>query len=220
MLSLYARALDFYERRKPLVYGGAVVIVVLLLLIPGYIYYQMQRGAEAQEHLSRIVTQYEQGNYDVALDGTEDRLGLREIADQFGGTDAGNMAAFYAANALYEMGELDEALAYFEQVREASSLVGASALAGRAAIHEDRGEYAQAAELYSRAASIYDTGVSSPQHLLSAARAFEEAGDYEEALRVYEDLRERYPEKRAADGIEVDIARMEARIARAQRATS
>ncbi len=215
MLSFYAQALDFYERRKPVVFGGLAVVLLLILGLIGYLYMQVQRGAEADEHLSRIVMHYEQGNYDVALDGTEDALGLVEIAETYGGTDAGNVAAFYAANAFFEQGLLDEALAHYEMVRERSTLVGASAVAGRAAVHEEQGDYARAGELYLRAASLYDTGVTSPQHLLSAARAFEEAGNHEQALSAYQDLQERYPETRAARDVALHIARVEARLARA-----
>lgn len=215
MLSFYAKALDFFERRKPVVYGGLAVLVLLVLGGIGYLYLQVQRGAEAEAHLSQIVMEYEQQNYDVALEGTEDALGLVEIADSYGGTDAGNMAAFYAANAYFDQGQLEEALAYYEQVSERSTLVGASAVAGRAAVHEEQGDFARAGDLYRRAASLYDTGVTSPQHLLSAARAFEEAGDHAQALEAYQDLQDQYPEARAAQDVALHIARVEARLARA-----
>jgi len=215
MLSFYAQVLDFYERRKPVVYGGLAVIVLLLLGGLGYFYLQVQRGAEADGHLSQIVMQYEQGNYDVALEGTEDALGLVEIADAYGGTDAGNVAAFYAANAYFEQGQMEEALAHYEKVEERSTLVGASAVAGRAAVHEEQGDFARAGELYRRAASLYDTGVTSPQHLLSAARAFEADGNDEQALAAYQDLQDQYPETRAARDVALHIARVEARLAQA-----
>jgi len=175
----------------------------------------VQRGAEADGHLSQIVMQYEQGNYDVALEGTEDALGLVEIADAYGGTDAGNVAAFYAANAYFEQGQMEEALAHYEKVEERSTLVGASAVAGRAAVHEEQGDFARAGELYRRAASLYDTGVTSPQHLLSAARAFEADGNDEQALAAYQDLQDQYPETRAARDVALHIARVEARLAQA-----
>jgi len=215
MLSFYAQALDFYERRKSVVYGGLAVLLLALLGGIGYFYMQVQRGAEADARLSQIVMQYEQGNYDVALEGTEDALGLVEIADAYGGTDAGNIAAFYAANAYFEQGQMGEALAHYEKVGERSTLVGASAVAGRAAVHEEQGDFARAGELYRRAASLYDTGVTSPQHLLSAARAFEADGNDEQALAAYQDLQDQYPETRAARDVALHIARVEARLAQA-----
>src|SRR5690606_17436511 len=96
-----------------------------------------------------------------------------EIADEYGSTDAGNLARFYAADALFRLGEYDRALEYFRKYDEDDGLIGASAIAGEAAIRENKGEYEAAGDLYRRAALHYENELRSPEYLLQAARAYE-----------------------------------------------
>lgn len=209
-ITLYARAWAFFEENRKLVYGLLVGLVVLVLLIIGYVYYRSQQQAEAERLLGSIVSVYEEGRYQEALEGTGDRAGLLAVADDYGSTQAGNLAAFYAADALYQLGDYDRALELFQQFDKQQNLLGASAYAGEAAIYEDREEYEQAAERYRRAANFYESQATSPRYLLSAARAYEKAGRYDEAIEVYETLRERYPDSAAGQEVTQHVARVRA----------
>lgn len=209
-ITLYARAWAFYEENRKLVYGLLVGLVVLVLLIIGYIYYRNQQQAEAERLLGRIVNVYEEGRFQEALEGTGDRVGLLEIADDYGSTQAGNLAAFYAADAYYQLGEYDGALEYFQRFDKQQNIIGASAYAGEAAIYEDREEYEQAAERYRRAALFHESQATSPRYLLSAARAYEKAGQHDEAIEMYEILQERYPDSEPGQEVARHIARVRA----------
>ncbi|NNE34164.1 MAG: hypothetical protein HKN13_02940, partial [Rhodothermales bacterium] len=107
VVTFSARVWDFVDKNRSIAYGvlGAIVLVVVGIL--GYQYLQAQRTAEAQEFLAPAVRLYEQGNYREALDGVGLQMGLTAIADEFGSTNAGNLAHFYAADALFRLGELD-----------------------------------------------------------------------------------------------------------------
>lgn len=211
LVTLYAKAWMFYEENRTLVYGILAGIVVLAAAIAGYVVYQNQQQQEAQDLLAGIVSMYEQGNYQQALDGTADAPGLLEIADEYGGTSAGNLAMFYAADALYRLGEYDRALQYFQQFDKTEDFIGASALAAQATIYENRGEFGQAAELYIEAANQFESSLTSPRYLLDAGRAYEAAGDYQAARETYETIREDYPDSEEAQGISKFIARARAR---------
>ncbi|SRR5690606_17083330 len=211
VVTLAARAWDFYHQNRKLVYGAAAGLLILVLAIVGYVLYQSQQSAEAEEHLARIIGIYEQGSYQEALDGTPDLLGLLEIADRYGRTRAGNLAHFYAADALYRMGDRDRALEHFQAFDAESDYIGASAVAGQAAIHEDNGEFARAGDLYRRAAFLFENPLSTPQYLMSAGRAYELAGRYSDAQSVYETVKNDYPDSEFAANIEAYIARAAAK---------
>lgn len=201
VVTFYAKAWDFFEKNRALVYG---LLAVLVLVIAGLVFMVINQGRQAQvaqEMLAEVISVYEAGNYEAALQGTPTEAGLLEIADEYGGSDAGNMAAFYAANALYTIGETERALEYFSTFDKDENFVGASAYAGMAAANEDLGEFERAGELYRTAALFYENEVGSPQYLIQAGRAFQEAAAYDEAREVYETLQEEFPESQEAEGV-------------------
>ncbi len=145
-ITFFARAWGFFDRNRTLTYGLLAGLVVLILLGIGYAYYHNQQQEEAQQRLGAIISVYESGNYQAALEGTGGQMGLLEIAEAYGRTQAGNLATFYAADALYQPGEYDRALTLFEAFDEEENLLGAAALAGVAAVYENREGYEEAAQ--------------------------------------------------------------------------
>ncbi len=214
-VDLYARALLFYDEYKRLAQGLGVALLVLILAIPGYIYYHQQQEEAANQQLGQILPVYEQGNYQQALDGTGDRAGLLTIADNYSNTDAGNLAAFYAANALYQREEYDRALTYYQRFEKGQDFIGASAYAAQAAIQENQGAFERAAELYEQAASQYENELTAPRYLLNAGQAYEEAGQYESAIEVYQRIQDEYPDSDQASSAEQYLARAKVRQAKA-----
>ncbi|PSQ66424.1 MAG: hypothetical protein BRD32_02675, partial [Bacteroidetes bacterium QH_2_64_74] len=158
-----------------------------------------------------ILPVYEQGKYQQALDGTGDQAGLLTIADNYSNTDAGNLATFYAANALYRLEEYDRARTYFQRFEKEQDFLGASAFAAQAAIQENKGSLQEAAELYEQAASQYENKLTAPRYLLNAGQAYEEAGQYEAAMDAYQRIQEEYPESDQATKAEQYRARAEMR---------
>lgn len=210
-VDLYARALLFYDEYQRVAQGIGVAFLMLLLAIPGYIYYHQQQEQEANERLGQILSVYDQGNYQQALDGTGNRAGLLTIADDYGGTDAGNLAAFYAANSLYQLEEYDRALEYFQQYEKDEDFLGASAYAAQATIQENKGAFERAGELYRQAASQYSNKLTAPRFLLSAGQAYEEAGQYDAAVEAYQRIQDEYPDSDQAGEAERFMARAEVR---------
>jgi len=211
LVDLYARALLFYEEYRRVAQGIGVVFLLLLLAIPGYIYYHQQQEEAANQRLGQVLPVYEQGNYQQALDGTNNQAGLLAIANDYGNTDAGNLATFYAANALYRLEEYDRALTYFQQFEKGQDFIGASAYAAQAAIQENKGNFERAAELYEQAASQYQNKLTAPRFLLSAGQAYEEAGQYEAAMDVYQTIQDEYPDSDQAGSAEQYMARAKMR---------
>lgn len=215
MVTLYAKAWLFFEENRTLVYGALAGLVLLAAGVAGYLYYQTQQQAAAEEELARIVRTYEQGSYQAALDGTGNAMGLLAISDNYSGTQAGNLATYYAADALYRLGEYDRALGLFQDYEATEDFIGASALAAQAAIHANRSEFDRAASLYVDAAEQYPNSLTTPKYLMSAGKAYEEAGDYSAAIDAYQRIEDEYPESSFAQQVPRYIARAEARQAAA-----
>ena len=211
VVTFYARVWRFVDAYRTPVYGAAGVLVALAVATVGYVFWQGQRAAEADDLLAAVLPLYEQASHQEALDGSLEQLGLVEIADAYGGTPAGNLARFYAADALFELGEYDRALSYFQDFDKGSNFIGAGALAGEAAAWEQREEYGRAADLYRRAARHFESALTTPEYLLYAGQLYEQAGQYEDAVEQYEAVEAEYPESSQAANIRVYIARATAK---------
>ncbi len=211
VVTFYARAIGFFDQNRTLVYGVAGALVVAILVFVGAGYLSSQRETRAADEMAPAVRNYEQALYDEALNGVGGSPGLLQVIDSYGGTEAGNLARFYAADAYYRMGNHDEALSLFRQYEKDNDYLGASAYAGEADILAQRGEHADAARLYERAAEANEDDQLSPQYLVKAGRAYEAAGDSDRAVRVYERVAEDYPDSQAAGDTEFLVARAQAR---------
>lgn len=211
IVTLYAKAWMFYEENRTRVYAAAAGVVLLIAGIVGYVYYQSQQQAEAEQLLAQVAQTYAQGNYQAALDGTGDTPGLLTIAEEYGSTQAGNLATYYAADALYRLGEYDRALELFQEYDATEDFIGASALAAQAAIYEDRGEYEQAAALYEDAAEHFSNSLTTPKYLMEAGRAHESAGNLDAAIALYQRIEDEYPDSDLAQDVNRYIARAEAK---------
>ncbi len=210
VVTMYAKAWGFFDQNRGLVLGILGGLGVLVLLVVAYTFYQKNQEQKAQELLATAVAPYEAGNYRAALDGADGKAGLLALADDYGRTSAGNMAAFYAADALFRLGEYDRALQYFGDFDKDENLIGASALAGEAAVYESKKEFKRAGDLYKEAALFFEADLTSPQYLLSAGNAYEQAGAFDAAREAYNEVKERFPESSAAEGVDFYLARIDA----------
>ncbi|MEQ9105269.1 MAG: tetratricopeptide repeat protein [Rhodothermales bacterium] len=206
VVTLYARAIDIYENQRNLVYGAIGGIVLIALVIVGLAWNSSVRNEAALSEMAFAVDRYEDGAYRAALDGDITFTGLIDIAEEYGGTPSGNLATFYAADALYRVGDHDRALEYFRKYDKSADYLGASALAGEAAILEMRGEHETAGDLYLRAARMFESSISTPNYLMDAGRAFTAAGETDQAARAYQEIKSDWPESTAAQNIDFYLA--------------
>ena len=212
LVTLYARSWAFYDENKNLVIGGLIAFLALIVLVIGYFVYQHQQQQEAEEHLARIISVYERGDYEQALQGTGDRLGLIDISEQYGRTRSGNLATYYAADSYYRLDQYEEALEFFSRYSKDRDLLGASAIAAEASIFEDQDDFEEAGDRYRRAATFYESEATSPGYLLQSGRAYEAAGLYDRALDSYQMIRDDFPGTPEYEEVEEHIARAEARL--------
>ena len=202
----YVRSASFFDEHRTVILAVIVGVVVLALAIIGYRTWRASQAQEAQQLLGAILVEYEQGNWEAALDGTDTAPGLLEIADEYGATATGEQATFFAADALFQLGRTDEALEMFEDY-DGGGLLEASALAGQAAIYEMDGDAARAAGLYEEAADAYASPASVPAYLLDAGRAYLAAGDAEAAQAAFQRVIDEYNTTPEAIAAQVELGR-------------
>lgn len=210
VVTFYARILNVFENnRQAVIVAGASVLAVILLTM-GWNWYQGNRNDQALSEMAEAVRLYEAGSFQAALDGDVSFLGLMDVVDSYGGTASGNLARFYAADALFRTGDLESALEMFESYSKGNDYIGASAFAGEAAIHETQGNHERAGDLYMRAANVYSSDITSPMYLSNAARAYTAAGSTGDAIDALEMIQNDYPDSQAARSVEFKLAKLQA----------
>lgn len=205
---------DFLETNK----NNVLIAGIALILVAGGIWYYNNSykpalETEGNESLFTAERYFGQDSLDKALNGDGIKLGMKDVADEYGSTSAGNRAAFYAGRILLEKGQFEEALDYLDDVSMEDELMAAQVITLRGDCYSEMEQYEKAADTYMKAANKRENNLTTPYALLKAGIAYEEAGEYSDAKKAYEKLEANYSDNRAADKIEARIARVEAMIA-------
>lgn len=200
LVSTYARLTAWYYENKK--YVGYVSFAIAIIVIAGYAYWRNQQdnNEKASTALGKIMAIYDAAasdprQYKIAIDGQPERgvMGLKSIVENYGGTDAGELARFYLANAYYYSGQLDFAIQEFDDFNCDDNLLQASAYAGLAAAYESKGIFDKAAAAYEKAASTAGTSNQVPEYLVGAGRCYGYAGNKEKALTVLKRVKKEFP---------------------------
>jgi TolA-binding protein len=118
---------------------------------------------------------------------------LNTVANEYGGTKAGNLANFYSGVAALKQGQFKEALDYLEDFSSDDYLVQSRAYALMGDAQLELGKAKEAADLYAKAADHNANEYFSPSYLMKEGAAREEAKDNEGALKAYNRIIEEYP---------------------------
>ena len=199
------------------IYAGLAFVVTLV--IAGMFWYtsnQETQNTEAATHLSRIRGVFELGEFETALTadtispvGQERVLGLLEIADTYGSTDAGKVASLMAGNCLVNLGRYDEARDRFQVSQSSgSAIIEVGSIQGLASCAEGSGDLAGAAELYEQAANkALKTGLEAPC-LFRAGLCYERSGNNEKAAELYRIVAKQYEVSEVAPSAKTGLARL------------
>jgi tetratricopeptide (TPR) repeat protein len=204
---------------KSIVTVIGIVGAVLIILVGGYVWYsamQTSKNDEANVALGRVREFYNNGEYDKALTGEGlpkiDGVvapGLREIADTYGSTPAGQTACLMVGSVLVNRGETVEARGYFERATSSNSVeVRSAALAGIAACAEHDGQFAEAASKYEEAAQVADRTGLEDRHWLHAGLTYERAGNKDKAISAFTVVVKKFGQSETAAQANLGLARL------------
>lgn len=185
---------DFFEQNKTIVFGVVGGIIALIVAFFGYRYYQSSQDETAQVELFPSVYMVEADSLKKALNGDGKTPGLLAVADNYGATDAGNLAQFYAGLALLKDGKYDEAIDHLKDFSSSDLLVQARAYALIGDAYMEKKSFSDAADYYQKAADYKANKYFTPGYLLKLAIAHEQAKENDKAVSVYSDIIEKYPQ--------------------------
>lgn len=201
LLQSYAKIQNTYQENKSTIIGGAIALVLAICLGVGYVYYSNQQEQEAQELMTSADQYFMNGNYEQALQGSEEEftVGFEQIIDNFSGTDAANLARYYAAVSHYNLGNIEQALSYMNSYEVPDGILGVAPISFHAVLYAELGDLEQAAQMYVRAAEWDENSSTTPHNYVEAAQAFNEVGNNEQARTYVQRVLNEYPNSPQVD---------------------
>jgi TolA-binding protein len=180
------------ENNSKLVIGAAVGIALLVAGYFGFQYYKSSQNESAQRDMFQAVYFFEADSLDKALNGDGNDLGFLDIIDEYGVTDAANLANYYTGAIYLKQGKFNVARMYLEDFSSNDLLVQARAYSLIGDTYMEENNYGEAAKFYNKAANYKPNKFFSPTYLMKEALAYEKANKIAEAKEAYDKVINQY----------------------------
>ena len=194
---------DFVAKNQKYILGflGAIALVTV-----GYLLYQKFIAEPNQEEAANDLFVAQQNFqkavddagtksdslYNLVLKGSDGKQGVIEIAEQYSGTDAGNLANYYAGVAYLNTGKYAEAIASLEKFKSESTVLNALALGAIGDAFAQKNQPKEALEYYVKAADANKDEFTTPRYLLKAGKTAYALGNKADAVKYYTNIKDNY----------------------------
>lgn len=176
---------QYLEQNKGITFGLLTVVVLVIGGYFGYKYYYDNQNASAQADMFQAEYYFEQDSLDLALNGDGNTLGFKDIIEEYSGTEAANLANYYAGVSFLKQGDFKSAILYLEDYSSSDLLVQARAYSLIGDAYMEQEDYSNAVISYNKAADYNDNKFFSPRYLMKAGLAYELMNDNAGAIKSY-----------------------------------
>ncbi|MDX1619178.1 MAG: tetratricopeptide repeat protein [Balneolaceae bacterium] len=196
LIDTFEKVESFYESNKQSIIISAVALLLIIGGGLGYYYYSQSQERQAQQLMGYAENYFLQGDYQNALTGSEEdfTVGFEQIINNYSGTDAANLARYYAAVCEYNLGNTEAALQYMQSYEVPEGIMGVGPLSFHGVLLTELGRHEEAAEMYVTAAEWDQNDSTTPYNYLEAANAWHDASNIEMARQYAEIIVNEYPD--------------------------
>lgn len=159
---------------------------------------------QAQQYYDQAINgQATDSLYNLALNGGEGKMGFLGIADTYSGTNAANLAHYYAGTSYLNMGKFKEAIAHLEQFNSKDLFLKAMSLGAIGDAFAELNQPNEAFEFYKKASEHTPNDFSTPRYAYKAGLMALELGKKDEALKLFTNIKDNYKSSIEAANIDV-----------------
>ena len=120
-------------------------------------------------------------------------VGFQKVASDYSSTDAGNLAQLYIGLCQANLGKWQEAVNALENYSsKGDAMVSPAAEAALGNAYANLNQLDKAVEHLKKAAKMADNNSLSPTFLIQAGEILESQGKKDEALKLYQEIKEKY----------------------------
>jgi len=192
---------EFVAKNQKAIFG---IVAVIAIVTVGYVLFQ-KFVAEPKEDTAATEMFLAQQNfqkatdgtksdslYNLALKGSEGKFGFVDIASKYEGTDAGNLANYYAGMAYLNTKKYDEAISYLEKFKSDDMVLSALAIGAIGDAHSQKNQPKEALEFYIKASETNKNEFTTPRFLLKAGQTALGLKNKVDALKYFTEIKEKY----------------------------
>jgi len=200
------------ENQKPITYAvGAIVLIVIAYL--GFTKFYLQpREQEAQSQMFMAESYFEKDSFNLAINGDGNYLGFLDIMDDYGMTKSANLAKYYTGISYLYLEQYEDALDYLNNFDTDDLLLGPVTEGARGDAELELGNTDAALKHYRKAYTMNENELTSPVYMMKAANLLESMDEPEDALAIYKEIKEKYPDSNEGRNIEKYISRVEIKL--------
>ena len=195
LIENYNKAVSVFNENKTTILAIVIGVVVVIASLIGYNVYSQNQEQEAQNLLATAEGYYSEGDYDKALNGDDFELtyGFVSIANDYSGTEAGNLAVYYASVSSFKLGNIEDALDYISRYDAPDGILGVGAISFHAKLYLANGSLEKAAETFVKAANWDVNDTTTPFNLYKAAETYYELENMDKASELVDQILNDYP---------------------------
>lgn len=200
-----------YEGKKKLFNGLLGVIVLGILGYFGYKYFVQGPSEEkAADAIALPSTYMMMDSLTWMVNGrTPNEKGSKKIADEFAGTDAGNIAAYMTGVGSLKNGNFKDAIKYLEKFDARGTMLSAVAAGSLGDAYWEDKQLDKATAAYEKAGNETEDFQFAPIYLQRAALIYEEQGKMDKAIAAYKKIKTVFAQNQSVNrDVDRNLARL------------
>ena len=180
---------------------------VIIVLVGGYFAYKYWYVAgeevKARAEMFKAEQYFEKDSLNLAINGDKkSSSGFLQIASDYSITPSGNLAEYYLGMCYLKQGKYEDAIEHLKSFSSKDQIVAPLATAAIGDANMELGKTDEAITYYLKAAEQNTNNFDTPICLKKAAMANEEKGNYADAVKLYERIKNEFAE--TSEGREID----------------
>jgi tetratricopeptide (TPR) repeat protein len=191
-----------------------IIASVVIALVGGYFAYKYMyvAGEEttASSEMFKAEAYFANDSLDKAINGDGAAIGFAKIAEDYSVTPSGNLAHYYLGISYLKKGQYENAIEHLEEFDGKDQIVGPQATGAIGDANMELGKVDEAITFYLKAAEQNTNKFTTPIFLKKAAMANEDKGNYADAVKLYERIKNEFPETIEGNEMEKFIGRAKA----------
>jgi len=203
----------FFEKNQILIFSAVGMIAILIL---GYLFYSTnflapkQKEAKnkmyfAQKKFDEAVLSNNDSIFNVVLNGDGTNLGMLNIIDEYSGTDASNLAYYYAGMSYFNKNDYENSIKYLQEFDAKSSILGPIQTGTIGDSFSNLNQFEDAYDYYIKASNNKDI-FTTPLYLFKAGQIAINLGKFSDAEDFFKKIKIEYPNSNEAKNIDAFIS--------------
>ena len=188
-----------------------IIVVAIVAIIAIYLsfvnFYLKPLEKEAHDDMYMAEMYFEKDSFNLALNGDGQFLGFLDVSNEYNLTNAGNLANYYAGLCYLHTAQYEEAIEYLSNFDSDDIILSTLAFGCIGDAYLELEENSKALKYYEKAVENNDNEFTTPRYLMKQANILEMGEEFEEALEIYNQIKEDYSKSKIAQDIDKYIVR-------------